>query len=123
MTKIDLSKKMLKVADIKILVCLLNDVHPCHIETVDLSNNNISAKALRLLAEGLRKVSIQYLDISNNPLTDGELDFTGMEELFWTAHRHKHLCTIAHAPAEFPEEFKHRLEISLAGEPAAVCTP
>lgn len=113
-TKIDLSKKMLKVADIKILVCLLNDVHPCHIETVDLSNNNISAKALRLLAEGLRKVSMQYLDISNNPLTDGELDFTGMEELFWTAHRHKHLCTIAHAPAEFPEEFKHRLETSLA---------
>lgn len=112
--KIDLSKKMIKVADIKILVCLLNDVRPCHIETVDLSSNNISAKALRLLAEGLRNVSMQYLDISNNPLTDGELDFTGMEELFWTAHRHKHLCTIDYAPVDFPEEFKDKLETSLA---------
>lgn len=113
-TEIDLSKKMIKVADIKILTCLLNDIHPCHIESVDLSSNNISAKALRLLAEGLRKVSMQNLDISNNPLTDGDLDHTGMEELFWTTHKHKHICNIKHDGVEFPEEFRDRLENSLA---------
>jgi peroxiredoxin family protein len=113
-TEIDLSKKQLKVSDIKILVCCLADVKPCHIEKVNLAGNGISAKALKVLAEGLKNVAMQSLDISNNPLTDGDLDFTGMEAMFLTAHRHKHLCTIDTAPCEFPEECRERLQTSLA---------
>tara|TARA_A100001035_G_scaffold106055_1_gene83176 strand:+ start:51 stop:965 length:915 start_codon:yes stop_codon:yes gene_type:complete len=113
-TAIDLSKKTMKLADIKILICLLQDIKPCHITHLDLSNNAITASALRLLAEGLTKVSLQHINLDRNPITDGDLDYTGMEALFITAHRNKHICTLSHEGVEFPEEFKERLNISLA---------
>ena len=111
---IDLGRKTLKLADIEILVCLLQDIKPCHITHLDLSNNAITAAALRLLAEGLTSVSLQHINLDHNPLTDGDLDFTGMEALFITAHRHKHICTISHAGVEFPEELRDRLATSLS---------
>lgn len=113
-TAIDLNKKSLKLADIKILVCLLQDVKPCHITHLDLSNNGITASALRLLAEGLINVSLQHIILDNNPLTDGDLDYTGMEALFITTHRYKHICSLSHAGVEFPEEYRDRLATSLA---------
>ena len=111
---LDLSKKTMKFADIKILVCLLRDLKPCHITSLDLSSNAISASALRLLAEGLTEVALQYINLDNNPMTDNELDFTGMEALFIAAHRYKHICTISHAGSEFPEQLRERLATSLA---------
>ena len=69
-TEMDCNNLFLKLPEMKIIVSLLNNLkNKCHIHLLDVGNNLISAKALKVLAEGIRHVPLHELDISFNPCT------------------------------------------------------
>jgi Leucine-rich repeat (LRR) protein len=75
--EMDLAHLDIKLPEIQILVSLLQDLRPCHIDRIDLSSNQISSSALTLLAQGIRNLEVHILNLNDNPLTDNDLDFEG----------------------------------------------
>ena len=73
----------------------------------------ISAKALKVLAEGIRLCPIHMVDISYNPCTDDELDFTGIDALYLSIHKHKHITNLYHEGVTMPEEYVDSLNCSM----------
>ena len=113
-TVIDCHGLQLKLPEMKILVCLLQGLGKrCHLTTLDLSNNLISAKALNILAVGIRNVPIQELDISFNPCTDDDLDFSGLDALYLSVHRHKYISKLHYEGVKMPSEYLDSLTCSM----------
>jgi len=111
---VDCHALQLKLPEMKILVCLLQQLgHRCHLHTLDLSNNLISAKGLKVLAEGIRLLPVQELDISYNPCTDGDLDFSGIDALYLSIHRHKYIARLCYEGVSMPEEYMDSLMCSM----------
>jgi len=112
---IDCKGLFMKLPEMKIIVCMLKSMGRAvsHLRSLDLSNNLISAKGLKLLAEGIRKIPIRELDISYNPCTDDDLDFSGIEELYLSVHREKYISNLYYEGVNFPEELVDSLYLSM----------
>ena len=90
---IDLSEQSVRVAEVKILSGLLRALSPQHLTSINLSRNKINCRGLKELAHALDQVDrVRELDISHNPVTDGELDFSGLEALIGHVRASKWLC-------------------------------
>ena len=93
--EMDLSDMSLRITEVKILDCLLHSLVPQHVSDISLANNKLNCKSLIVLAVGVGEVgNVRKLNISNNPVTDGNLDFTGLEALVLMARTNKHLCEV-----------------------------
>jgi len=113
-TIVDCHALQLKLPEMKILVCMLQGLGSrCHLTTLDLSNNLISAKGLKVLAEGIRLLPVQELDISFNPCTDDDLDFTGIDALYLSIHRHKYIARLYYEGVNMPTEHLESLHTSM----------
>ena len=113
-TEIDCHSLQLKLPEMKLIVCLVQQLgRRCHLATLDVSNNLISAKALKVLAEGIRLVPVHEIDISYNPCTDDDLDFTGVEAMYLSIHTAKFITNLYHDGVTIPEEYIDFLECSL----------
>jgi len=89
---LDLSDCNLRLPEMKILDCFLHSLVPQHLANINLANNKINCKGLVVLANAIGEVGhVRTLDISNNPVTDGDLDFTGLEVLVRMLRINKHL--------------------------------
>ena len=93
--EIDLCDASMRITEVKILAGLLKALSPQHIYSINLSRNKINCRGLRELTLALGEVAhVRFLDISHNPLTDGDLDFTGIESIISLVRTSKWLCNL-----------------------------
>lgn len=77
---LDVSNKAIRQAELGIVCGLLHQLNRLH--TLNLANNRVTAQGLLLLIDELKLVRhVTHIDISNNPVTDGDKDFTGVAAL------------------------------------------
>jgi len=114
--ELDLSDLSLRITEIKILDCMLHGLQPQHVTKINLSSNKMNCKSLIVLATAVGEVgNVKVLNISHNPVTDGDLDFSGLEALVMTARTSKFLCEIIYDGIRgFTPELLDKLQRSLA---------
>lgn len=92
---IDLSDQSIRIAEVRVLAGLLQALRPQHLTSVNLSRNKINCRGLKELAHALDQVDrVRDLDISHNPVMDGDLDFSGLEALISHVRTSKWLCRL-----------------------------